>query len=153
MAAPRTFARNARPMANAKNKTAASADGVEAFLARQTASVQADLRAVMAIMAKVTGEAPRMWGPSIIGYGTYHYRYESGREGDFLLTGLSPRKANLTLYIMLDLEQEKALLGKLGPHTTGKSCLYIKRMADVDLTVLERLIAKGVKALEKQRVR
>lgn len=140
-------------MAKAKNKTVPTAVSVEAFVAEQTATVQAELRTVMAIMARVTGEGPRMWGPSMIGFGTYHYRYESGREGDFLLTGLSPRKANLTLYIMLDLEQEKALLGKLGPHTTGKSCLYIKRMADVDLTVLERLIAKGVKALEKQRVR
>jgi hypothetical protein len=137
----------------AKNKTVASADGVEAFLTKQSAAAQADLRTVMAIMAKVTGEAPRMWGPSIIGYGTYHYRYESGREGDFLITGMSPRKANLTLYLMLDLEKEASLLAKLGPHSIGKSCLYIKRTADVDLTVLERLIAKGVKAVEKQRVR
>ena len=85
-----------------------------------------------------------MWGPSIIGFGSYHYRYDSGREGDMLLIGFSPRKAANVLYGMLGSRDAEALLGKLGKHTTGKGCLYIKKLADVNRAVLEEMIVKSV---------
>lgn len=88
-----------------------------------------------------------------MGYGRYAYKYDTGREGEWMVTGFSPRKANMTLYFMMDFEKETALLQKLGKHTTGKSCLYIKKLSDVDLKVLESLIVKGVKAMAKQRIK
>jgi hypothetical protein len=88
-----------------------------------------------------------------VGYGRYAYTYDTGREGEWMITGFSPRKANLTLYIMMGFEEEAALMEKLGKHTTGKSCLYIKKLSDVDLRVLESLIVKGVRAMEKQRIK
>jgi hypothetical protein len=140
-------------MAKAELKTKETAAGVEAFIAKQPADIAADCRIVMDLMRKVTGEEPKMWGPSIVGYGRYAYKYDSGREGEWMIIGFSPRKANLTIYVVMDLEQESALLQKLGKHTVGKSCVYIKKMVDVDLKVLEMLIAKGVKAVAKQRVK
>lgn len=85
-----------------------------------------------------------MWGPSIVGFGSYHYKYDSGREGDMLLIGFSPRKAAIVLYGMLGQNGTEALMAKLGKHTTGKGCLYIKKLSDVDKTVLERLIKSAV---------
>jgi len=95
-------------------------------------------------MQRASGEKPRLWGPSIVGFGSYHYRYDSGREGDIPLISFSPRKPATVLYSMLDHSEAKALLAKLGRHTTGKGCLYVKRLADVDRTVLETLIRNAV---------
>lgn len=103
-----------------------------------------DSMAVLALMCEVTGEEAKMWGSSIIGFGTYHYRYASGREGDAPLTGFSPRKQNLTLYITGGFEQYDELMSKLGKHTTGKACLYIKRLADIDQQVLRELVEQSV---------
>ena len=95
------------------------------------------------MMKQVTKKEPKMWGPSIIGFGSYHYKYESGREGDSLQIGFSPRKQNITLYILLGANHENPLLQKLGKHSTGKGCLYIKRLADVDKKVLQELIKES----------
>lgn len=140
-------------MAKAQLKTKVNEASVDAYIDHQPAEVAADCRTVMSLMKKATGEEPKMWGASIVGYGRYAYEGASGRSGEWMITGFSPRKANLTLYIMMGFEQEAALMKKLGKHTTGKSCLYIKRLSDVDLEVLETLILKGVKAMEKQRVK
>jgi hypothetical protein len=103
-----------------------------------------DCFTVLALMKDVTKLEPVMWGDSIIGFGAYHYRYESGREGDMPLTGFSPRKQNLTVYITSGFDQYGALLQKLGKHTTGKSCLYIKRLDDIDLPTLRELVRQSV---------
>jgi hypothetical protein len=105
---------------------------------------RADCFRLLDIMKTVTGEEPRIWGTSMVGFGTYHYRYESGREGDWFLTGFSPRKGNLTLYIMAGFDRYAELLSRLGKYKTGKSCLYVKRLADVDDAVLEELIVASV---------
>ena len=140
-------------MAKAELKTKETSSSVDAFIAKQPAEIAADCRVIMGLMQKATGEEPKMWGPSIVGYGRYAYKYVTGREGEWMITGFSPRKANLTLYFMMDFEKEAALMQKLGKHTMGKSCLYIKKLADVDLKVLESLIMKGVKAMAKQRIK
>jgi len=106
--------------------------------------MRADARKVAAMMRRATGKRARMWGPSMVGYGSYHYRYESGREGDFMITGFSPRKQALTVYIMPGFSRFGKLMSKLGNYKTGKSCLYIKRLDDVDETVLEQLIRESV---------
>lgn len=102
-----------------------------------------DAREVTNIMQEITGEPPVMWGSSIIGFGTYHYKYASGREGDWMRIGLSPRKANLTVYLMDGFDNYDKLLNKLGPHSTGKSCLYIKRLDEVDKDALKQLIKES----------
>jgi hypothetical protein len=109
-----------------------------------------DAKTVARIMKRVTGKPPKMWGPSIVGYDSYHYVYASGREGDFMVAGFSPRKQALTLYIMSGFSGHQALMKKLGKHSTGKSCLYIKRLDDVDLDVLEELIGRSVAHVKKQ---
>jgi hypothetical protein len=101
-------------------------------------------------MKKITGEEPKMWGPTIVGFGQYHYKYESGHEGEACLTGFSPRKQNLTLYVMPGLAESTDLLKKLGKHKAAKGCLYIKRLADVDLDVLKKLIKNTVDFLKKK---
>lgn len=103
-----------------------------------------DAQAVCRLMERLSGHKSKMWGSSIVGFGHYHYKYASGREGDFLLTGFSPRKAALTLYIMDGYQDYSETLARLGKHKTGKSCLYIKRLADVDLAVLEELIVDSL---------
>lgn len=140
-------------MAKTELKTKENDASVEAFLAKQTDEVATDCRAIMKIMKRITGEEPRMWGASIVGFGRYHYKGASGREGEWMLTGFSPRKANLSLYILTGLDKSAAQLKKLGKHSTGAGCLYIKRLSDVDVKVLEELIANGVKGLEKNRVK
>ena len=130
----------------AENKTKPTQASVTAYLASiDDAGKRADAKKLAAMMRKVTGKKPKMWGPSIVGYGTYHYAYDSGREGDFMVTGFSPRKQALTVYIMPGFETFDSLMKKLGKFKTGKSCLYIRRLADVDETVLERLIVESVK--------
>ena len=106
---------------------------------------KADGYTLLELMKSVTGEEPIMWGDSIIGFGRYHYRYRSGREGEWFLTGFSPRVQNLTLYIMSGFDEYEQLLHQLGKYKTGKSCLYINKLTDVDMTVLEKLIYRSVK--------
>ena len=99
---------------------------------------------ILELMKEVTGVEPIMWGDSIIGFGTYHYKYASGREANWFLTGFSPRVQNLTLYIMDGFDEYDALLGKLGKHSTGKSCLYVKRLENIDLDILREMVEKSV---------
>jgi len=103
-----------------------------------------DCYTIMNLMENITREKPKMWGDSIIGFGSYHYKYKSGREGDWFLTGFSPRKQNLTLYIMSGFKRYDELISKLGKYKTGKACLYINRLADIDLKILEELIKRSV---------
>jgi len=129
----------------AELKTRENDGDVLAFLnAVPDESKRADAQRVMAIMCEVTGEEPRLWGDNIVGYGHYHYKYASGREGDWFLTGFSPRKANLTLYITSGFEQFEDLRARLGKHTVGKSCLYVKRLSDLDEATLRELIGRSV---------
>lgn len=111
---------------------------------------QEDSFKVLELMKKVTKEVPKMWGPSIVGFGSYHYKYESGREGDMCITGFSPRKQNLTIYIMPGFEKFDSLMKKLGKYKTGVSCLYIKKLEDVDLKVLKQLITESVKYMKRK---
>ena len=104
---------------------------------------------VLELMTEVTGMQPEMCGDSIIGFRSYHYKYASGREGDWFMTGFSPRKQNLTLYIMPGFEKYDQLLGKLGKHSIGKSCLYIKKLEDVDTDVLKELVKRSVEHMAK----
>ena len=106
-----------------------------------------DCFAVAKMMEEITGEKPKMWGPSIIGFGTYHYKYASGREGDWPVTAFSPRKKDLTLYIMMGFEKYPELMEKLGKHSVSKSCLYIKRLSDIHVPTLKKLIKASVKGL------
>ncbi len=108
---------------------------------------RADAEALVEMMRRVTGCEPRMWGPTIVGFGRYHYTYDSGREGEFMLTGFSPRKANLVLYILPGYDDLGDSLDRLGKHKLGKSCLYVNKLADVDLGVLEELVAHGVEQM------
>lgn len=140
-------------MAKAELKTKVNTASVDAFIDKQSEAVAADCRAIIKMMKKATGEEPMMWGASIVGFGRYAYEGASGRSGEWMVTGFSPRKANLSLYIFVGFDKEAALMKKLGKHTTGKGCLYIKKLSDVDLKLLEELIVKGVKAMEKQRIR
>ncbi|MFY0660077.1 MAG: DUF1801 domain-containing protein [Shimia sp.] len=105
---------------------------------------QSDALVLLDLFERVSGFPPMMWGPSIIGFGQYHYRYDGGREGDFLATGFSPRKANLVLYIMPGYQDYSAILSRLGKHKLGKSCLYINKLADIDMAVLEELVQTGL---------
>jgi hypothetical protein len=105
-----------------------------------------DAKTLAKLMQRVTGKKPAMWGSSIVGFDTYHYSYESGREGDMPVVGFSPRKAASVLYGAIGFDGAEALLAKLGKHTTGKGCLYIKKLADVDMKVLETLLEKAVTA-------
>jgi len=129
-------------------KTQPNDRSVAAFLdAIEDPVKQADCRKLADIMERITGSKAVMWGDAIIGFGSYHYTYESGREGDWFEVGFSPRKQSLTLYIMDGFADYSKLLGKLGKHSTGKSCLYIKRLSDIDEQVLESLIAESVAAV------
>lgn len=132
-------------MAKNENKTTQTDASVEAFLATVADQQKvADTRAVMAMMADATGEPGKMWGTSIIGFGSYHYKYDSGREGDFMIVGLSPRKANLTLYIMPGYGEFQQQIDALGKVKTGKSCVYIKKLEQIDLAALRDLIQQSV---------
>ena len=126
-------------------KTKPNDASVEAFLnGVEDAKKREDSFAILEMMREITGAEPQMWGSSIIGFGRYHYTYASGREGDWFQVGFSPRKQSLTLYIMSGFDAYDTLLSQLGKHTTGKSCLYIKRLDDVDLDTLRALIAQSV---------
>jgi hypothetical protein len=124
------------------NKTQATAVSVASFLETvEPEQRRADAVAVIDLMARVSGEAPTMWGPSIIGFGVNRYRYESGREGEICRIGFSPRKAQLVFYLGTSFPDRDAMLAALGKHSTGKGCLYVKKLADVDMAVLERMVA------------
>ncbi len=126
----------------ADNKTKATNVSVSAFIDAITdEGRRADAKALVKLMQKAAGEKPKMWGASIIGFGSYHYVYDSGREGDMRVIAFSPRKAATVLYGLSDAE---ALLPKLGKHTRGKGCVYIKKLADIDQKVLEAMAAKAV---------
>jgi hypothetical protein len=113
---------------------------------------RSDCLALMAMMEKACKAKPVMWGSSMIGFGKYHYRYDSGREGDWYILGFSPRKNDFTLYITAGLDEHAALLKSLGKHKTGKACLYIKQLADIDVSVLQKLFNAAVKAMASKRV-
>jgi hypothetical protein len=125
----------------AELKTQKNDASVEEFIAAvANDSRREDAKAVLKLMQKVTGKKPRMWGGSIVGFDEYHYRYASGHEGDMCMIGFSPRASALTLYVLPDFDDKQELLHKLGKHKTGKGCLYINRLADVDMKVLETII-------------
>ncbi|MEI9945137.1 MAG: DUF1801 domain-containing protein [Chitinophagaceae bacterium] len=135
----------------AELKTKATEQSVESFLDKATnEDVRKDCLAIIKLMKKVTGSKAKMWGPSIIGFGKYHYKYESGHEGDMCLTGFSPRKQNMALYIMASAPGQAELLKKLGKHKATKGCLYIKQLKDVDIAVLEKLISRAVDYVKKK---
>ena len=128
----------------AASKTVETSVDVEAFIERVADPGQRDdARTLMAILGRLSGHSPRMWGPTMIGFGSYHYRYDSGREGDAMRIGFSPRKGETVVYVLGYPDQE-AHLARLGKHRTGKSCLYIKRLSDVDTGVLEQICAASI---------
>jgi hypothetical protein len=110
---------------------------------------KADALVLFDLYKRITGYAPKMWGPTIIGFGRYSYTYDSGRTGDALASGFSPRKSNLSIYIMPGYQDYAEILSRLGKHKIGKSCLYVNKLADVDMAVLEELISAGLKDLDK----
>ena len=128
----------------AENKTRKTGASVSDFLASvENKRRREDGNTILEMMKQITGMEPEMWGPTIIGFGDYHYKYDSGREGDMFLTGFSPRKQNLSLYVMDGFEGRDDLLARLGKHRTGVSCLYINKLADVDVDVLHELIQRS----------
>lgn len=132
-------------MSNNQNKTVATNQSVEQFIDSVDNEVKKnDSLTLLDMMTAITNQPPVMWGSSLIGFGTYHYKYASGREGDFFLTGFSPRKQALTIYIMPGFSEYDETLAKLGKCKTGKSCLYIKKLEDVDRDLLHELITKSV---------
>ncbi len=135
----------------AELKTKENDASVENFLdsvADQTR--REDSFSLLGLMRDVTGEEAKMWGSSIVGFGSYHYVYQSGREGDWMLTGFSPRKRNLAIYIMPGFSEYGPLLENLGKHKTGKSCLYVNKLADIDIDVLRELVTRGVRSMRKK---
>jgi len=135
----------------AELKTKPTAASVEEFISNiNDDSRRHDCQVILQLMQEVTGMQPKLWGNSIVGFGSYHYRYASGREGDWFLAGFSPRKHDLTIYIMSGFERYNELLSGLGRFKTGKSCLYIKRLEDIDLDLLKQLITASVAYMKQQ---
>lgn len=135
----------------AELKTKKTNASVTAFLNKvKNKQRKEDCFTVLEMMKEITGDEPKMWGPSIVGFGTYHFVYESGREGDWMITGFSPRAQSLTLYIMSGFYKYDELMGKLGKHKTGKSCLYISKLEDVDQSILKKLIKASVAHMKKK---
>ena len=135
----------------AENKTRPTGASVEAYIATVTDEERRrDCEILASLMTRVTGEPAAMWGDSIVGFGSYHYRYESGREGDAPLVGFSPRKGDISLYVLAGYEGEAALLARLGRHKAGKACLYLRRLADADPAVLEQLVVEAVEAMRRR---
>ncbi len=135
----------------AELKTKQTKRSVEEFLNKiPDAGRREDCFTIAKLMKDITGSEPKMWGRSIVGFGSYHYKYASGREGDWPITGFSPRKQNLTLYIMAGFDGHDDLMKKLGKHSVGKSCLYIKRLSDIHLPTLKKLIRESVNYMQKR---
>jgi len=131
------------------NKTVETQADIAAYVVAIADPVQrADSEALIALMSRISGHPPRLWGSAIMGFGSYHYRYDSGREGDAPRIAFSPRKGKMVLYVMDGFPEHQALLDRLGRHKTGKACLYIKRLSDVDASVLELLCTESLKAME-----
>jgi hypothetical protein len=131
-------------------KTKPNDQSVEEYLTRvDDDKKRQDSTTILALMKEVTGAEPRMWGDSIIGFGSYRYKYASGRQGEWFLTGFAPRKRNLTLYIMSGFAEYDDLLGRLGKFKTGKSCLYVNKLEDIDLPKLKELVEKSVRHMEQ----
>jgi len=131
------------------NKTTLTEASVEEYIANiADEGRRADCVALAKLMSAVTRKPPKMWGPAIVGFGQYHYQYDSGREGDMCLAGFSSRKADLTVYVFT--EGQEALLAKLGKHRRSKACLYLKRLADVDQAVLKKVIAASVAEVKRR---
>jgi hypothetical protein len=136
-------------MAEAKTKpTTASID--EYLGSRASPEQLADCKTLMVMLKRVTKEQPKLWGPSIVGYGSYSYKYESGRTGESCLTGFAVRGRELVVYLVAESPEQQELLAKLGKHKIGKSCLYLKRLADVDIKVLESLVARSVSEVKRR---
>jgi len=134
----------------AELKTKKTAASVKDFLNRVPEErKRKDSFALLKLMQEITGARPAMWGPSIVGFGSYHYKYASGREADWPLAGFSPRKQNLTLYITAGFDGYGELLGKLGKHKTGKACLYLNKLEDVDLSTLKELVRRSVEHMRR----
>jgi hypothetical protein len=129
----------------AELKTRPTDASVEDYIAsRATEEQRADCKVLMAMFRRVTRQPPKMWGPSIVGYGSYRYTYGSGRAGEMALAGFAIRGRDLVIYIMGEEKKQKALLSRLGKHSMGKSCLHFRRLADLDQTVLERLVVNSI---------
>ncbi len=129
----------------AENKTKPTDASVEDYIAsRANAQQHADCRELMALLKKVTRQTPRMWGPSIVGYGSYRYTYESGRTGEAPLAAFAIRGRDLVVYVSADGQEQRALLSRVGKHKMGKVCLYFKQLADLDTSVLERLVVGSI---------
>lgn len=134
----------------AENKTKPNKASVTAFLnGIEDEQKRRDAKKVAAMMREATGSRAKMWGANIVGFGEYHYKYASGREGDFMITGFSPRKQALTLYVIPGFKHFETMMNKLGKYKTGRSCLYIKHLSDIDEKVLKRLIVASVKHMRK----
>lgn len=134
----------------AELKTKPNDKNVNAFINTVTdIKKREDSFTILELMKTITKEEPKMWGDSIIGFGSYRYKYASGREGEWCLTAFSPRKQNLTIYIMTGFDKYEELMDKLGKYKTGKSCLYIKKLEDINMSVLQELITKSVEAMKK----
>jgi hypothetical protein len=132
-------------------KTKPTSASVEDYLASKAGPEQlADCKALMALLKKVTKQAPKRWGPSIVGYGSYSYKYESGRTGESCLTGFAVRGKELVVYLVAESQDQQALLAKLGKHKMGKACLYFKRLADLDTKVLETLVSESVSETKRR---
>lgn len=136
---------------SSQNKTQPTNASVSAFIEQvPQAQKKSDSLILLEIFQRITGEKPVIWGDSIIGFGSYHYKYASGREGDFLRSGFSPRKANISIYLMLGFSKRQTLLAALGKHKTSVSCLYINKLADIDLAVLEQLIQANLNEMNEK---
>jgi hypothetical protein len=134
----------------AENKTQLTKASVSGFLAKiNDKQAQADCKALLKIMQDASGLKPQMWGPSIVGFGKYHYKGRSGREGDWFITGFSPRAQALTLYIMPGVESFPVHMRSLGKYTTGKSCIYVKKLEDIHVPTLKKLVQASVKTMKK----
>ncbi len=135
----------------AEPKTKPTAASIDEYLESRASPEQlVDCKSLMAMLQRVTREAPKMWGPSIVGFGSYSYRYESGRTGESCVTGFAVRGRELVVYLVAESPEQQGLLAKLGKHKIGKSCLYIKRLADVDTKVLEALVAQSVNEIRRR---
>ena len=140
-------------MAKSKNKTVGTDASVEEFInAVDNEQKRKDSWKLLALMEAITGSKAKMWGSSLVGFGQYHYKYESGREGDFFITGFSPRKTALTVYTMPGFDAYEEQLSKLGPYRTGKSCLYLKKLDAIDRGVLEDIVTDSVAVMRKRYV-
>lgn len=134
-----------------ENKTKATDASISDYIASRAQAQQGnDCHALMALLEQLTGHSAKMWGPSIVGYGSYSYTYDSGRSGEAPLTGFAIRGRDLVLYLSVDSEEQQALLTRLGKHKMGKSCLYFKQLADLDSFVLEQLIAGSINELRQR---